>query len=347
MRVKVSLQNIDDNIAKVKTQLNCGVKLCAVVKANAYGHGLAQVAQYVENSADCFAVARLDEATLLRQVGVKKQVLVLNPLFTRQEIALAGKNDITLTADSADNLQMLADNGVSVHIKTDSGMNRLGLKRADEAEKLFFVCKELGVKVEGVYSHFASAINSNAGMMFYQYRRFCKFTQIASAYFPKAVRHICNTSAALCCPAFQCDMVRVGIGLYGYSDRKNFPLKKCKTVSAQVVETKTVPKGQTVGYDCKFTADSDTQIAVVDCGYGDGLPRAFCGGSVITQYGKADVVGSICMDLMMIKNPDGRLKAGDEVIILGEYGKSCVSADEIAAICGTIPYEILCNLRNR
>lgn len=348
MQVKINFENIKSNVKKIKGQLNDGVKMCAVVKANAYGHGLAEVAQYIENDVDFFAVARFEEAMLLRSVGIKKQILVLNPLLPKSDVEIAGKYDITLTADGAENLQLFADNKVKIHLKVDTGMNRLGVKYLSEAKKLCLRCKQSGVIVDGIYSHFASTVNADPKMTFKQYRTFCKFTQTVKSYYPNVITHICNTSGALCCPAFQCDMVRIGIGLYGYTDRKFFTLNPCKTVLAKVVETKRIKEGQTVGYDCKYLAGYEDDIAVLDCGYGDGLFREYgSGGQVLTNYGKMPIIGNICMDLLMIKNVGKQLKKGDTVILLGKCGKNSIRADEIAKICGTIPYEILCNLRNR
>lgn len=347
MYVKINLENIKDNVRIIKQELNNGVKLCAVVKANAYGHGLAEVAQYIESSVDSFAVARFEEAMLLRSVGIKKQVLVLNSLMSKSDIKTAGKNNITLTADSEENLKTFAENNVSIHLKVDSGMNRLGIKTLEDAEEFCRVCKHEGVILDGVYSHFASTINTNPEMMFNQYRVFEKVSKCVKQYYSNSVAHICNTSGALCCPAFQCEMVRVGIGLYGYTDRRLLPLKGCKTVFAKAVETKLIKSGETVGYDCKYVAEHDENIAILDCGYGDGLFRKYGnGGDVLTNCGRMPIIGNICMDLLMVKNTGG-LKKGDTVVILGNLGENSIKADEIAKKCDTIPYEILCNLRNR
>ena len=347
MKICVNLENIAKNADIIRSRLNSGVKLCAVVKANAYGHGLAQVAQYIENKVDFFAVARLDEALTLRSVGVKKAVLVLCSDVGRREAREAAARDITLTADSAETAELAAAEGFSVHIKTDSGMNRLGLKDGAELEKVLDRCLALGVDVGGVYSHFACTMPTNPKAMFAQYKKFCRMASVVRTAYPAALRHICNTSAALNCPAFHCDMVRVGLGLYGYCDKKTPSLFAGKSACASVIETKLVRQGESVGYDMAFTAERDTSVAVIDCGYGDGLPRNYArGGYVLTKYGKSVIIGNMCMDMCFIADA-GSLRRGDKAVILGEWGGNSVKADDIAEICGTIPYEILCGLRNR
>lgn len=348
MFVKVSPENILKNVIEIKSRLGEGVRFCAVVKANAYGHGLAQVAEYIEEEADFFAVARLDEALLLRDVGIKKDILVLGAFGGRAEASAAARRGITLTLDCPQNVPVFAEAGVSVHIKTDSGMNRLGVKDAACLSDLIRLCADCGVRVTGVYSHFARGMATDPKAMFAQYKKFLSFAGIVREYYPSAIRHICNTAAALDCPAFHLDMVRIGIGLYGCCDSPRARLLPAKSAVATVVETKSLAAGESLGYDFAFTADRDMFYAVIDCGYGDGLPRRFArGGYVLTKYGKAEIIGNMCMDMTMVRDDKKSLVRGDKVVLLGDYGKNNVKADDIAKICDTIPYEILCNLRNR
>jgi len=346
MRIYTDFNGIRQNVTKIKSILNPKVKFCAVVKANAYGHGMVNTAKSIQDKVDFFAVARFDEAVLLQKNGIVKPILIFNPDLSDEQIKTAAKNNFRLTLNCKKRLDILAEYGAKVHLKVDSGMGRLGESCIYGFEDILEQCKQKGVCVEGVYSHFASDVVKNPRLTFEQYRKFEVFIDNVKKYYPQCISHICNTAGAMFCPAFHCDMVRIGIGLYGYSSSKNTVFKQCKSVFAKVVQTKKVLCGQGIGYDHVYVAKKDVAVAVVDCGYGDGLPRRYSG-YVVANDKKMPILGNICMDMMMIENIGNSLHVGDEVIVLGENGKNAVKADDIAKICDTITYEILCNLRER
>lgn len=336
MQIFINYKRLISNTKNVKSKLNENVKLCAVVKANAYGHDIVKTSLAIENEVDYFAVARVDEGLVLRQNQITKPILVLNPRYTKNQAEICAENDISLTLCNLFDVEKISRAGAKVHLKTDSGMNRVGVKQSDEFLRLISECKRKNICVQGVYSHFASDVNCDPKNTFAQFNNFCEMAKIAKEIYPQCLLHICNSSNAICEPAFHLDMVRVGLSLYD----------DCKKVVATIIETKQLKKGERAGYNGCFVADSDCVIAVADCGYGDGLPRRY-NGHVLSKYGKMQVVGNGCMDMIMINNRDNLLKKGDKVVILGKYNKNIVKADEIAKNCDTISYEILCNLRER
>lgn len=336
MQIFVNYKQLVSNVKKVKTKLNKSVKLCAVVKANAYGHDIVKTSLAIQNEVDYFAVARVDEGLVLRQNAITKPILVLDPGYTKYQAEICAKNDVSLTLCSLADVKKIFSAGAKVHLKIDSGMNRIGVKDNNEFLQLLKECKRKNICVQGVYSHFASDVNCDPEITFNQFNNFCKMAKTAKESYPQCLLHICNSSNVFCAPAFHLDMVRVGLSIYN----------DCKKVMATVIETKKLKQGESAGYNGCFVAKDDCHVAIANCGYGDGLPRGY-NGQILSRYGKMEVVGNACMDMIMIKNRDNLLKKGDKVVILGKYNKNVVKADEIAKNCDTIPYEILCNLRER
>lgn len=324
------------NVKTVKKQLNKNTKLCAVVKANAYGHNIIKTSLAIQNQVDYFAVARVDEGLVLRQNQITKPILVLNPHYTKKQAEICAENDVSLTLCNLCDVKKISATKANVHLKIDSGMNRAGVKEKGVFLQLLGECKRKNICVQGVYSHFAGDVNNDPENTFNQFENFCKMAKSAKQIYPQCLLHICNSANVFCAPAFHLDMVRAGIALYN----------DCKRVEATVVQTKSLKQGERAGYNGCFVAQHDCNIAIADIGYGDGLPRNY-NGPVVSKYGKMNVVGNACMDMIMINNRDNLLKKGDKVVILGKYFKNVVKADEIAENCDTITYEILCNLRER
>ena len=302
MQIFVNYPKLIKNLAKVKKHVFKDTKICAVVKANGYGHGIVSVAQTLQNYVDYFAVARVDEGVELRQNSIQKPILVLNPYFDEKQAEICAEKDISLTVDNLCDLTKVAKYGVNIHLKADTGMNRVGTKNIDEFLQIVKKCKQKNLCVQGVFSHFASAVNLNSKLTISQYKKFCDFADVAKKYYPNCLLHICNSANTKKSPAFHFDMVRVGIDLYD----------GCKTVVGKVVEVKNIFANDGVGYGHDFVAGCDDNIAVIDCGYGDGLPRCFKG-EVITKYGKTPVISNVCMDMLTVKNPQNMLKRGEHV----------------------------------
>ena len=305
-------------------------KLCAVVKCDAYGHGIERVASCLCDVVDCFAVNDVTEALKVEKYG--KDVLILMPQNPR-ECKIAVEHDFLLTLDSFDTLEILSHckkGTVRVHIKIDSGMSRLGFKK----EQLPLLLKELENKniiVEGIFSHF---YGENEFFCQEQLNYFAKCSKIVSRKFGNITKHIANTSGAMLSSKYHLDMARVGLGLYGYGAPD---LQVAKTVTAKVVAKKKLPKGSVVGYGATYTCDKDIDVAVIDIGYAKGYVRSLR--EPIVKIGNvfASVIGNICMSMCMVDVTGIPVSIGDEVVVLGEGVNP--STDN------TIIYQLLCNLR--
>lgn len=305
-------------------------KLCAVVKCDAYGHGLERVASCLHDVVDCFAVNNVAEALKIEKYG--KDVLILLPQDLKNT-KIAIERQFVLTLDSFDTLQIISNCKVGmarVHIKIDSGMSRLGFSK----EQLLQLLSKLdgkNIAVEGVFSHF---YGENKISCDEQLNYFAKCSKIVSGKFCNVTKHIANTTGTLIDERYHLDMARVGLGLYGYGAQN---LYVAKTVSAKVIATKHIKKDSVVGYGATYKCSRDTDIAVIDVGYNNGYPRALRCPLVKIDSAYAKVVGNICMSTCMVDVTNLQVRVGDEVTLLGEGVNP--STDDV------IIYQLLCNLR--
>lgn len=305
-------------------------KLCAVLKNDAYGHGLEHIAVRIAPHADMFAVGSVAEAEKISFLN--KDILILLPQNKRNALR-AVMGNFFLTVDSFETLETLyevaAELGVSarVHVKIDSGMSRLGFTYGD-MPRLIARLRAPCFRVEGIFSHFygESRVECEA-----QYAYFLRCLQPFGEAFPNAIRHIANTSATLLFPEYRMDMVRVGLGLFGYGDN----LRPVKSVCADVIAVRQVKKGSVVGYGAKYIAPSDSYIAVLNAGYATGLPRTLVG-SRIKIGEKFFPIAAICMAMTLIC-ADETVRVGDVAWLLGNGVN--IANDKV------IIYELLCNLQ--
>ena len=337
IKAKIHLKSITENAWAFKKRV--GKKLCAVVKADAYGHGAEEVVLALQGVADCFAVALLAEAKAIKTPACGKDILILCPPIDLEEAVSAVENGFVCTVSGLATARLLSlasqrcGARARVHLKVNTGMNRYGM-RLSELKK---VCKLLkaasSVWVEGVYSHLYDAFGGSANE---QRERFLQAKAICKAYFPKITCHLSATAGALKGKAFAFDMVRIGIGLYGYlPDGANvkLPLKKAMTVYATVVESKRRISGG-VGYGKPLKKNEQTKdVSVLRLGYADGFLRKRENGVA----GFEDNANNLCMDACIRK---GRYKRGKEIPVLTD-------AAETAKITGTIAYEVLCSATRR
>lgn len=305
-------------------------KLCAVVKCDAYGHGLERVASCLCDIVDYFAVNDVSEAQIVSKY--RKDVLILLPQDGRNA-KIAIQNGFVLTLDSFDTLQILSNfpnSVVRVHIKIDSGMSRLGFRLAD-LPRLLSLLDGKKIIIEGIFSHFYS---ENQIFCQEQLNYFEKCSKIVSRKFGNITKHIANTSGVMLSSKYHLDMSRVGLGLYGYGAPD---LQVAKTVTAKVVAKKKLSKGSVVGYGATYTCDKDIDVAVIDIGYAKGYVRSLR--EPIVKIGNvfASVIGNICMSMCMVDVTGISVSIGDEVVVLGEGVNP--STDN------TIIYQLLCNLR--
>ncbi|MCM1043609.1 MAG: alanine racemase [Corallococcus sp.] len=317
-----------------------GAKLCAVVKCNAYGHGIRRTAAVLNDIVDMFAVSNIYEAN---EIGyLNNDILILLPCSAK-DTGDAIKQGYILTLDSFDTLCTINSVAESlkikahVHLKLDTGMGRLGFV-PDELEELVLRLKNVdSIVVDGIFSHFASA-DCN---MEYTQRQFDLFEK--SCLYLKSelslddcICHIANTSATISDKKYHLDMVRIGLGLYGYGDDGLMP---AKIVKGSIVAVKQLHKGNTVSYGNKYICMRDTKVAIISYGYSDGLYREWIDGlSTVEIKGKScRVLGNVCMGMFMADISEIEAKQFDEVTVFGT--KNCSVGNKV------IVYELLCGLR--
>ena len=336
--------------------------LMAVVKSNAYGHGLVDFSRLMQKlGADWFGVDSVVEALALRKAGIKKNILVFG--YTLPErLKEAAKNNISLTISGPSHLQSIGiasrqfSRPLKIHLKVDTGMRRQGFQVAELAKAVNLLKKMKNkIKVEGLYTHFAAAKNpSFPADTLKQIKLFEEAIKILKSFGFNPIKHAAATSGTIIFPQSHYDLVRIGIGLYGlwpsketqaaFSDKIN--LKPVLTWKTIIGEIKNAAKGDRIGYDFTETFSKPAKIAILPIGYWHGFPRALSSiGRVLIKGKPARVLGRvsmdmICVDISNIKNA----KIGDEAIIIGKDGKNVISADDIADLANTTSYEILTRL---
>ncbi len=330
MKISIDLCAIVQNCKTVQSVLS-GANICAVVKNNAYGHGIEHVCGALVPHVDMFAVANVAEANKISIF--RKPILLLLPQFG-EDLQIAVDKGYVLTVDSIETFSKIAmcSGKKQVHLKVNTGMNRLGLNKM-EVEQICKLSTQYDVQVQGVFSHFA---NSDMDSCNRQLKNFLQVARKCKQVFGKdVICHVANSSATFLHQKFHLDMVRVGLALYGYGNKNLVP---AKTVTAKVIATRVVGKGEAVGYDGAFVARQTTKIAILDVGYADGLPRVL-GGSFV-KIGKhfCKIIGNVCMGMCFVDASRVKISVGDEVILLG---KGCnLANNDVSA------YELLCNFSN-
>ena len=346
---EIDLDAITHNVKQIK-DLHPTKEIFAVVKANGYGHGDAEVSKVaIEAGVSCLAVSGLDEALRLRQSGIEVPILVLG--MTRlKDVALAAENNISLTAHDEVWINHLVslplEKKIKVHLKIDSGMHRLGLMDANQIQTNFNLLKTAPmVEVEGIFTHMATA-DCDKEYLDYQIQNFKNLISNLDLSGVKYV-HLENT-ATLLQKEFDFDhAIRLGIGLYGVNPDANFipidfDLKPALKLLSNLVQVKQTKKGDKVGYGSTYEAKNDEWIGVVPIGYADGWIRLHQGRCVIVEGHECEIVGRVCMDQMMIRLPK-QFPMGTTVTLIGDG----MPVERVAKEIGTISYEILCLISDR
>ncbi|MGN0778083.1 MAG: alanine racemase [Aristaeellaceae bacterium] len=344
----IDLAVLRNNVRLIRAQVPSTAKLMAVVKADAYGHGMVQVArEALAAGAEQLAIATVEEGVQLRQGGITAPVLMLGATSLAE--AMEGvKHDLTLTVCTPDMVRFVQQAAQChgriglVHLKLDTGMSRIGVRTEEELRAMLdtlAACPH--VRMTGAFTHFADADGQDMTFTDAQFDRFMSLTRLL----PKGILlHCCNSAAIHRKPEAALDMVRMGISMYGYPPvETDMPLKPVMDWRTEVTFVKTLRPGDKVSYNCTFTADKPITLATVACGYGDGYHRAAGPGAEVLIHGqRAKVVGRICMDQMMadVTHIPG-VKAGDVVTLMGQDGSECITAEDIARWAGTISYEVL------
>jgi alanine racemase len=357
--VTVDLTRLTENYRAIETAV-APAHVLAVLKANAYGHGLVEVARHMaELGAPYLGVAVLEEGILLREAGIQSPILVMGGIIGNQ-IPLFLRHDLTITASSVDKLTQINQTAqemglrAKIHLKIDTGMERIGVRYYNAHTLLEAALSCDHCQVEGLYSHFAS---SDAADLTFAHEQLARFNEVLAFYERRGLPrpplcHISNSGGILQLPEARFDMVRAGILLYGVypSDeaRRTVAVRPALSWKSRVVYFKVVQPGHPVSYGSTWQSDHMVRLVTVPVGYGDGYFRAMSGrAEVIIRGRRYPVVGRICMDQVMVNIEWDSAYNDDEVILIGEGDGATIRCEELAEWAGTIPYEILTNVNTR
>lgn len=359
---EINLDNLNHNIKEVRKNVQKGSLIMAVVKANGYGHGSVEIAKtFLENGADRLAVAILTEAIELRNSGIEAPILVLGYTPNNQFDKVL-KYDLIQTIYNYKDAKILSKAAIDmerealIHIKIDTGMNRIGFPPNKEAiDKIVEINKLANINIEGIYTHFARADERDKE---YTKDQFKKYIDVSNLLKEKGVdikiKHVSNSAAIIDLEDYNLDMVRAGIMIYGYYpsnevDRENIKLKPAMNLKARVSHIKIVPKETGISYGQIFKTKRKSKIATLPLGYADGFTRLLTGKAEVYVKGKrVKVVGKICMDQCMIDVTEvDDIQVGDEVLIFGYGDEDYPNLNELAEKIETINYEILCMISRR
>ena len=359
--VEIDLDALKCNFDAVREMLPENIKILAVVKANAYGHGAVGVAKFLENKADYLAVAATDEALELRKNGINCPILILGHIPYGEYDNIVKYNITPTISDfyEAELLSKAAEKaGVTapLHIAVDTGMNRIGFKCDDASVEEIKKIKTLSnIEIEGVFSHLAAADMLDKAYTKMQAEKFDSFVcKLEKEGINASIKHLYN-SAAIADLEKKYDMVRQGIILYGLSPSDEVEFKNINapkpvmSMKTRVVQVKTLPAGESISYGCTYTTERETRVATLCAGYADGVTRVLSNnGEVLIKGKRAKIIGRVCMDQFMVDVTHiPEVAAGDTATIFGTDGKETISVDEIARKANTINYEIICNINSR
>lgn len=352
----IHMQNLKANLAEIRRRAE-PAKICAMIKADAYGHGAVEIARTLQGEGvEYLAVALLEEALELKDAGIATPILVLGTAAPEDAEIIVGRG-ITQTIYSLDIARALSQAAMAlgrkalVHLEVDTGMNRQGIK-AEETQAFAQELSALpGLVVEGIYSHFSEADNPDTGFATLQMRRFRESLEsLRRAGIEPKYRHISNSGAILTMPFTGLDMVRPGILLYGLSPSGAIKVpagfKPVMRLCTRIANIRDIGPGESVSYGRTFTARRDTRVALLPIGYADGYMRILSNRAEVLVRGKrAPVLGRICMDYSMVDVTDiPEAQVGDEAIV---FGSEDLPVGELSLMASTIDYEITCGISRR
>jgi alanine racemase len=357
--VQVDLTRIARNLQVLRQHVGPTVGVMAILKANAYGHGLVPVARHLEHAGvDAVGVAYLEEGVLLRRAGVHTPILVLGgivddqiPAFIEHNLALTAPSPAKLAAIQRTAAQM--GRVARVHLKLDTGMGRIGVRWTGAAPMLQRATHCPNIAVEGIFSHFANADIPDLTHARTQLARFQEVLRTAHTLgLRPRWRHMANSGGIHLLPESHLDLVRPGIALFGVSPSADVPLlpglKPALRWVSRVVFFKAIPPGMPISYGSTWAPTRRTRIVTVPVGYGDGYFRALSNRARVILRGRTyPVVGRVCMDQLLVDIGGDSAWNGDTVTLMGESEGQLISAEALAAHAGTIPYEVLTNINTR
>ncbi len=358
---RIDFEAIRANCARLCRELSAGAKLCAVIKADGYGHGAEDCAAAARaGGAERFAVATAIEAEGIGRRFGHVPLLTMGALSAEEvEVVLAAGSEVGVWSEGF--RSFLADRArasgrpVRVHVKHDSGMGRLGTFDGHEVLALARACDaDPDLELAGVWTHFATADEpDDDGYFDAQLERFSAVATAVRAEFPDVTVHAANSAAVFREPRSHFDMARCGVAIYGLDPFQGDPAERglapALSLRSYVAAVKRFPAGQSAGYGRRWRAAEDTWVGVVPLGYGDGVRRALTNNADVLVGGRRHpLVGTLSMDNLTIDlGPETDVRPGDEVVLLGRQGEEQVSAEELAGRLGTINYEITCAISPR
>jgi alanine racemase len=351
--LEVNLSQLQKNIEAIRAHV-APAKVMPMIKANAYGHGVNGVAPFLEPYVDYFGVAVLEEAIYLRELGIKKPILVAGGTLP-EHVALFAEYDLTLTGSSIDLLDVAEDvsrstgKRIRAHLKIDTGMERVGVHEYEARPFIEHSLRLKHVDIEGIYTHLANAEEPDLVHARLQLERFQEVLHIyekRSEPHPP-LRHMANSAAILQFPESYFDLVRPGLTIYGVYPKdvaQTIEVVPALTWRSRVVYAKITRPGRAVSYGSLWQAETETRIVTIPCGYADGYFRRMTNRAQVMVNGrKYPQVGRICMDQFMVNVGQESAKVGDEVVLLGDG----ISAHDLAEWVGTNEYEVLTSISAR
>ncbi|MBZ0270745.1 alanine racemase [bacterium] len=356
---RIDLDALEHNFRVIRRRLGEDIGIISVVKADAYGHGAVPIAANLERlGASGFAVAFCEEGVQLREGGITKPILVLGGIYIG-EAQKASYYDLTPVLFSRENAEETArevrrvGRRLAVHLKVDTGMNRIGM-RPEEAEDVLRLVRESEVlDAQGLLTHLAT-VSPDLGDSYW--RQVTAFRDVVDRLTPmmdKPQVHMANSAAVLAAPRPPFNAVRVGkamLGAYpGDAFRGMLPLRPVLSLGTQITHLNAIRAGEAVSYEGTFVAGRETLVATIPMGYADGLNRKLSNtGEALVRGQRARIIGNVCMDMTMLDVTDiPGVAAGDPVVLIGRQGDGEINVHEVARHCGTIPYEIFTNINHR
>lgn len=358
----IDVDAICDNISNIKELAGEKTKIMAIMKADGYGHGAIPIAQVLDHiGVDAFGIAIIEEGIQLRNAGIEKTILILGytPKEQYKELVEYNISQTIFQYDLAKELseEALRQNKVApVHIKVDTGMTRLGFRDTEESiEEIKKISLLKGVKIEGIFSHFACADEADKTSAHNQLNRFMSFVnrlEEEGLVFP--IKHIANSAGIIDLPEAKLDMVRSGIATYGLYpseevNKEQLKLTPALELKSHVSFVKDVEPGIGISYGSTYVTKDKIRVATIPVGYGDGYPRQLSSlGRVLIHGRSAPILGRVCMDQFMVDVTHIHdVKQGDAVTLIGRDGEQFISAEEIGSLVNSFNYEVICNIGKR
>jgi alanine racemase len=363
---EINLEAVKYNIESIKKRIKHNTKIIAVIKTDGYGHGALPIARLLEeeNRVWGYAVATAEEALELRENNIKKPILILGYAFPYSygDFILNDVRPVVFTYEMASELSKKAlelGKICKIHIKLDTGMTRIGIRPSDEGLELIRQIASLpGLEIEGVFTHFATADETDKTKTYNQLEKYKSFVDRIESELGIRIplKHCSNSAGIADIPEANMDAVRAGIILYGLwpssevREAHNIDLRPVLSLKSRVVYVKSVPEDTQISYGGTFTTKRETRVATICFGYGDGYPRGLSNkGYVLIKGKKAPIIGRVCMDQFMVDVTDigEPIIVGDTVTLIGKDGDESITMEELGDLSGRFNYELACDIGKR